>query len=160
MSETTHDGFTPDPAKYLLIVVGSTLRCELTDRPLGYRLRESILRWQDDALEDEIDEAARRTPVVVTDVIYLNDSGLMSMPAICIGAPTSNAASAYHASRLPTAFVMEDVMRVQLDPEFIDAKAALWGVDGSSTISAVDLFAERYLPDFLAHLHHLPTDAA
>ena len=144
----------------LLIVVGSTLRCELRDRPLGYRLREAVLRWQDESLEDEIDEEARRVPVVVTDVLYMNDSTLMSMPAICIGSPNSNAASAFHASRLPTAFVMEDVMRVQLDPEYIDAKAVLWGVDGTSNLSAVDLFVERYLPPFLAHLHHYADDGA
>jgi len=150
----THD------TSWLLIVVGSTIASELTDRPLGYRVREAVLRWQDDCLEDDIDEAARRTPVVCTDVIYLNDAALMSLPAVCIGAPSSNAASAFHATRLPTAFVMDGLMRVQLDPEYIDTTAVLWGVHANANLSVVDLFIERFLPDFLAHLHHLRTDVA
>ena len=38
----------PDPETILLIVVGSCLRAELSDRMLGYRLRERILGWQDE----------------------------------------------------------------------------------------------------------------
>ncbi|MEM7229208.1 MAG: hypothetical protein AAF432_10380 [Planctomycetota bacterium] len=142
----------------LLIVVGASLTCEMEDRPLGYRLREAILRWQDDHLEAGIDDGSRRTPAVLTDLWYLNTTDLMMEPALCVGEPSSNAATAFHASKLPTAFVMEEVMRVQLDPEYIDTTACIWGVNHAATVSAVDLFIERYLPPYLAHLHHLPTD--
>jgi hypothetical protein len=50
---------------------------------------------------------------------------------------------------LPTAFVIENTLRVHLDPEMIQLQACAWGVSASATASAVDLFVERYLDQFL-----------
>lgn len=130
----------------LLIVVGAHLQAERSDRPLAYRLRERILRWQD---EHGSEIGAPIEPIVCTDVWYLNNDDLLRAPAIALGRPGVNAATAYLASRLPLAFVIDDTLQVQLDQEFIDRRACLWGVDAQSSVSAVDLFCERYLKDFL-----------
>jgi len=143
---------SPDEAgrtELLLIVVGASLESEQTLRPLGYRLREQVLRWQDERRPQTIDDLPRLHPVVCTDLWYLNDDGLREKPVIAVGDPSTNAATAALATRLPTAFVIEHTLRVHLDPEFIDLQACLWGVNPSATASAVDLFVERYLDDFL-----------
>jgi len=140
-----------DPALLILIVVGAHLRAEVADRPLGYRLRERILKWQDE--QDETGETDQSTPrlqpIVCTDLWYLNAAELAGRPAIAIGDPAVNAASAYFSSRLPSAFIIEGTLRVHLDSEFIERQAALWGVTQAATASAVDLFAERYLDEFM-----------
>jgi hypothetical protein len=132
----------------LLIVVGSHLHAELHDRPMAYRLREGILRVQDRCeAAGELD--VRLVPLVCTDVWYLNSADLQARPAIAIGDPGVNAASAYLSTRLPTAFVIEKTLRVHADTETIDLRACLWGVTPAATASAVDLFVERYLNEFI-----------
>lgn len=145
----------------LLIVVGADLRAEISDRPLAYRLREQILRWQDEHDEAEADGIAesaglagnlghRLEPLVCSDLWYLNNPGLMARPTIAVGDPAVNAATAYLAPKLATALVIEQVFRVHLDLEYIELQACLWGVNPSATASAIDLFAERYLDVFLS----------
>ncbi len=141
---------TPSPERLLLIVVGAHLSAEQDDRPLGYRLRESIIRWQGDNAETTI-----LMPVVCTDLWYLNASDLMVRPTISVGRPQLNAVSAYFANRLPTALVIEESLQVQLDPEFARLQACVWGVDASATVSGVDLFEQRYLDGFLRSAHGL-----
>ncbi len=135
----------------LLIVVGAHLRAERFDRPLAYRLRERILRWQDAQRQQRKANgaAALIEPLVCTDLWYLNARELHSRPTIAIGDPSSNAAVAYFSTRLPTAFVIENTLRVHLDPEFIDCQACLWGATTGATASAIDVFIERYLDAFL-----------
>ena len=144
----------PSPAEVVLIVTGSTIAAESRDRPLAYRLRERILAWIDqrdtqDNAEGESPPCARLHPTVCSDLWYLNDRELAERPAIAIGEPHANAATSLISSRLPTAFVIEGSLRVHMDPEFIDLRAALWGVNAASTAAAIDLFAERYLDEFL-----------
>lgn len=138
-----------DIDQVLLIVVGADLRAEMTDRPLGYRLREQMLRWYDQ-YRDDVDSPL--DPVLCTDLWYLNDRSLTSRPVVAIGDPEINAASAYLANYLPTAFVIEQTLRVQLDPTFGQSGVCLWGVSPSATVSAIDAFVERYLDDFLRSL--------
>ena len=133
----------------LLIVVGADLRAELSDRPVAYRLREQILRWYDEH-GDEVD--APLEPTLCTDLWYLNDRSLTDRPVVAVGDPEINAASAYLANYLPTAFVVEQTLRVHLDPEFVQRSACLWGVNTSATVSAVDAFVERYLDTYLRSL--------
>jgi hypothetical protein len=140
-----------DPNGLLLIVVGAHLRAEFTDRPLAYRLREQVLRWQDQSLGE--DDAKPLRPVVCSDVWYLNSTELAARPTVCIGDPNVNAASAMLATRMPTAFVIENTLRVHLDLEFIDLRACMWGANHSATASAVDVFVERYLDGFLRAAH-------
>jgi hypothetical protein len=141
---------TPDEVEIdslLLVVVGANLRAELSDRAQAYRLCERIDAWQDEVCPRE--EIARLRPVVCTDVWYLNNGELMERPTIAVGNPTVNAASAYLSTRLPTAFVIEDTLRVHLDPDFIDMQVCMWGADDTATTSAVDLFISRHMDAFL-----------
>ncbi len=135
----------------LVVVVGAHLRAELADRPLGYRLRESILKWQ--AGHPEVRPLQ---PVLCTDLWYLNAEDLMVRPTISVGAPELNAVSAFFANRLPTALVIDDSLQVQLDPEFVTLRACVWGVNEQATASSVDLFETRDLDPFLRSAHDLP----
>lgn len=156
----------PDARRLLPIVIGAHLRAELADRPLGYRLREEILRWQQKAIVSQAKRPAGGpaaateplVPVVCTDLWYLNTPDLMTRPTICIGEPQVNAASAYFANRLPTALVIDETLRVHLDPEFIDLQACVWGASDAATASGVDLFEKRYLAPFLRAAHGMPTE--
>jgi len=146
------------PEDVILVVVGAHPEAERVHRPLAYRLREQVLRWLDAPPEDE--PASRRVPVVLTDLWYLNAGDLHAAPMISIGEAGLNAATAYLAHRLPTAFVIDGAFRVQLDLEFIDRRACIWGGSAASTASGVDLFAERYLDDFLRAAHDLPLSSS
>lgn len=132
-----------DSDRLILIVTGAHLRAETGDRPLAYRLRDRMLRW----LGRGDDQDA---PVVVcSDLWYLNRDELRECPTVSIGGPGVNALSAYLGDKLPSAFAVEGVLVVQLDPEFDDRLACCWGVDHGATASAVEAFAERYLDDFM-----------
>lgn len=137
-----------DDSRLLLIVVGAHIQSEVSDRPLAYRLRERILHWQEQESEPS-DPCGGVQPVVCCDLWYLNNQPLLARPTIAVGNPSVNAATAYLAPKLPTAFVIEGALRVHLDLEFIDLQACLWGVNPSATVSAIDLFVDRYLDGFL-----------
>jgi hypothetical protein len=139
-----------DPRGLLLIVVGAHLEAELADRPLGYRLQNDVVRWQ-----QKTPEAVPLAPMVCTDLWYLNASELMLRPTISVGRPEHNAVSAYFANRLPTALVIDRSLQVQLDPEFVTLQACVWGVDEPATRSGVELFVQRYLDSFLRSAHAL-----
>jgi hypothetical protein len=38
---------------------------------------------------------------------------------------------------------------IQLDPDFVDLRACIWGMDHDLTIEALDTFIDRYLTDYL-----------
>lgn len=143
----------PDPGRLVLLVVGAHLEAEVTDRALGYRLREQILAWQAGA-----DCPQPLRPVVCTDLWYLNNQPLRQRPAISIGRPEINAATAFLAGRLPSAFMIEQAYCIQLDPKYIDLNVCIWGTDCRRTASAVDLFTERYLQEYLENVHQQPLD--
>jgi hypothetical protein len=132
------------PRGMILIVVGAHLDAERDDRPLAYRLRNEILSH----LEADGEEAPR-TPVVCTDLWYLNDETLRGEPTIAVGRPEVNACTAYLAGRIPTALVVEDRYRIQLDPELVETRACLWGMTGRDTAAAVEMFVGRYLEGWL-----------
>ena len=133
----------PDTAVLLPIVVGARLEAELVDRPLAYRLADAI------RLRQSSDDDEALVPLVCTDLWYLNDADLQARPTVTIGEPDVNAATAFLARRLPTAFVIEGSLRIQLDLELLDLRACLWGKDARATASCHDLFVERYLEDFV-----------
>ncbi len=143
----------PDTDTLLLVVVGAHLRAELTDRPLAYGLVDQIESWQQRHVEAE-----RLAPLVCSDMWYLNAAELLSRPTICLGRPGVNAASAFFANRLPTAFVLEEAFQIQLDLEFITMQACVWGVNAAATASGVELFEDRYLDSFLRSAHGMPTE--
>lgn len=138
----------------MVLVVGAHPDAERSHRPLAYRLRERILRWVDEPPPGELEVA--RVPLVLTDLWYLNARDLQSAPVISIGEAALNAATAYLANRLPTAFIIDGAFRVQLDTEFIDLRTCIWGSSAGTTASGIDLFVERFLDDYLRAAHDLP----
>ena len=135
-----------DSDSLLLIVVGAHPRAEMTDRPIAYRLRERMASW----LLSKVSEGdPPLTPLVVTDLWYLNDAALRRSPSVSIGSPGVNAFSAYLGDKLPSAFVVDDRLMVQMDLDFTELVACCWGVDTETTGHAVDAFMDRYLDDFL-----------
>lgn len=147
----------PDTDTVLLIVVGAHLIAELADRPAAYQLAQQIVDWQRQHLDSN---EPQLSPVVCSDMWYLNSAQLMARPTICLGRPGINAASAYFANRLPTAFVVEQSFQVQLDVEFLDMQACIWGIDAASNLSALEIFNTRYLDSFLRAAHNLPAQPA
>lgn len=134
----------------VLIVVGAHLEAEIADRPLAYRLRDRIEAMQAQQSAGGGDGIAPNLrPVVCSDVWYLNDASLLARPAIAIGDPAVNAATAYLCNRLPTAFLLDNAFRIHLDPEFVNVQACAWGVDHHATAAAIEAFADRYLGAFL-----------
>ncbi len=128
----------------MLVVVGAHLRAETGDRPLAYGLAEDIKgRLQ------RLNEHFTYVPVVCTDVWYLNNTELHEQPVISLGGPGVNGLSAFLYPKLPTALAVEDKLVVQVDVEMNDLRSAVWGVDAQHSAAAIDLFAKKYLDDFL-----------
>jgi hypothetical protein len=135
-----------DVAHLVLIVTGAHLRAEIADRPLAYQLRTRIEDWvqqHSGKLEQPI------AAVVCSDVWYLNQQELQRHPTISLGGPGVNALSAYLFKKLTAAYVREDDMIVQLDPEYVDLRACVWGRDHEQTVAALNLFTQRFLDGYL-----------
>ncbi len=130
----------------LLIVVGAHLRAEVADRPLAYRLSQRVKKWLK-AHDDRMNVSLM--PVVCSDIWYVNQRDLQSLPTVSVGGPEVNALSAYFANKLPTAWVRDNHMLVQLDPEYVDLRVCVWGADHRLTVAAVDVFCEQYLEGYL-----------
>jgi len=94
-------------------------------------------------------------PLVCTDMWYLNETSLLNRPAIVIGEPGVNAASAFYASRLPQAIVVDEAWEIRMDPECVDPRVALWGENPAQTEKAADEFAKRCLDRYLRAVHLL-----
>lgn len=135
-----------DIDKLILIVVGAHLKAEAGDRPLAYRLLESI-QERLHQLTGSTDWPV--TPLVCTDVWYLNNEDLHKRPLISIGGPGVNAVSGYLYQRLPTALAVEDQLVIQLDVELHDLRCAVWGMDHRHTAAAIELLEKKYLLDFV-----------
>ncbi|MFA7235363.1 MAG: hypothetical protein WC058_00745 [Phycisphaeraceae bacterium] len=135
-----------DIDKLMLIVVGAHLKAEAGDRPLAYRLVESI-QERLHQLTNSTDWPV--TPLVCTDVWYLNNEDSHKRPLISIGGPGVNAVSGYLYQRLPTALAVEDQLVIQLDVELHDLRCAVWGMDHRHTAAAIELLEKKYLPDFV-----------
>ncbi len=126
----------------ILVVVGASLRAERMDRPLGYRLAEEISR--------RLGDGSVHRPLVITDVLYLNDECLQRCPTISIGGPGVNGLSAVLFRELPSALAIDNVLIIQMDVELDDHRCCVWGMDHEQTVQALDLFLDRgHLERFL-----------
>ena len=128
----------------LPIVVGTHLRAELGDRRRGYCLSEAIVDWM-----EKHELAGPPWPLVCSDLWYLNDTELRTRPTICIGQPEVNAATAALSSKLDSILLEDNAYRIQGDPEYLDLKYCLWGIDDSHTNQCLEQFIKNYLPNFL-----------
>ncbi len=135
-----------DHTPLLLIVTGSHLRAEVADRPLAYRLQQAIHDWietHEELLATDI------SPVVCSDIWYINHNELQSRPTICVGGPGVNALSQYYAQALPENDQAEQQVIIQIDPEFTDLRVIIWGTNHELTAKGVELFVQDYLDGFL-----------
>ena len=117
----------------LPIVVGAHVRAEIADRPLADDLARVVREIR---RARGVPEGVGRVPVVCTDLWFLNDADLMRQPAIVVGDPGVNAATAHFARKLPQVFVVDQALQVLLDAEGLDLQCAMWGVDAASTEEA------------------------
>jgi hypothetical protein len=89
-------------------------------------------------------------PLVITDVLYLNDKSLARQPVISVGGPGVNHLSALLFQELPSVITIDNVLIIQMDIELADLRCSLWGMDHEQTVEAVNLFLSRgYLDRFL-----------
>lgn len=127
----------------ILIVIGASLRAEAMDRPLGYRLADQI--------ERRLGADSPWRPLVISDVLYINDAKLAACPTISIGGPGVNHLSALLFRELPSALAVDNVLIIQMDVELSDLRCCVWGMDHEQTVQALDLFISRgYLDQYLA----------
>ena len=139
-----------DTDRLVCIVVGVQLRAELGDRPLAYRVEQELRTRLEAALGKPPEgEPPRLSPVVITDVYYLNNEPLHARPVISIGGPAMNALSAMLVDQLPTAVAVENTLVIQMDLDLNDPRCAVWGMDHLDTVRAVDLFVAKYLDVFV-----------
>ena len=136
----------PEAHNMLLIVTGAHLRAEIADRPLAYDLQDQILQWLDDHADLITGDIM---PVVCSDIWFINQQQLHSRPTISIGGPGVNGLSSYLTQRLTPALIQDGSKIIQLDPDFVDLRACIWGTDHDLTIEALDTFIDRYLNEFL-----------
>lgn len=136
---------TPPTSSLLLIVTGARPAAEFHDRPVAYALQQRIQRWVLNRSRKDLDAA----PLVVSDVWYLNDEQLRARPTISIGGPATNALTAFLTDKLPSAFVIDDQLMVQLDVSFQELIVCAWGRTAAQTAAAVEAFINRYLERYL-----------
>jgi hypothetical protein len=142
---------TVDIDRLLWIVTGVQLNAEIGDRPLAYRVEREVRKVLRALLGPKPkNQPAPLTPVVVSDVFYLNSEEAQHRPVISIGGPGMNALSAMLVNELPTVAAIEDELIVQMDLEFKDLRCAVWGMSHLDTVRAVEVFLEKgYLETFL-----------
>lgn len=126
----------------IFVVTGVSLRAEQMDRPLAYGLA--------DVIRQRIAPDSPWKPLVVSDVIYLNDDRVARCPTISLGGPGVNQLSQMLFGELPSVLAIDNSLIIQMDIELKDARCCLWGMDHEQTVQAIDLFRERgYLDTFL-----------
>ena len=127
----------------ILIVTGSNLHAEQTDRPMAYLLAN--------ALQDRLKAIGSSSKVtVISDLWYLNSEPLKELPTISIGAPNINAVSAFFSRRLDNILSIDNTLTIQMDVSCTDLRVALWGSCTKNTQEAIILFNEKgYLNQFI-----------
>jgi len=126
----------------LLVATGIPLRAEHKDRPLAYHLVDEI--------RQRLGHDSLWIPLVVSDVLYLNDKRLQRCPVISFGGPGLNQLSAMLFNELPPVLTIDNVLIIQMDLEFKDLRCCVWGMNHEQTVEALDLFLKRgYLDRFL-----------
>ena len=131
-------------SRLLLIVTGSTLRAEESDRPLAYYLQQKV-----DAASTDLDVSFRT--VVVADFRWMNDDPLQVLPTISLGGPGVNALAHKWFDEVPFSLAVDEQYCIQMDPDLDEPRVSIWGMDNATTQIAVSVFVDRFLPRFLEH---------
>ena len=125
----------------VLIVVGHGILPEEEDRPIAYDLKRAV--------NARSDGAEHHAGVVVTDVWIMNHELSEFFPAISIGGPGVNAFTAQIYEDIPVAFTRDQQVFIQMAAD--GKRAAVWGMDQTSTRAAVDAFVnDGWLEKFLS----------
>jgi hypothetical protein len=130
--------------RLLMIVTGSVLRAEELDRPLAYYLQQQI-----ELASKRLDLALESR--VVSDLRWLNDEQMQGFPTISVGGPGVNELARIWFEEVPFSLAVDEKYWVQMDPDFADLRASIWGMDNALTQIAVSVFVDRLLKGFLEH---------
>jgi hypothetical protein len=144
-------------ARLILIVVGSTLRAEELDRPLAYYLKQQVERQLTRRLAEGLDETPARV-LVIADFRWMNDKPLQALPTVSIGGPGVNAVAHLWFEELPFSLAVDGQFCIQMDPELVEARASVWGMDNPTTQVAASIFVERFLNRFLDRAASAPIE--
>jgi hypothetical protein len=142
-SEDTRAMAEPGLRRPILIVVGTSLRAEEADRPLGYFLKQRI----EQAVQ--AGDGPSRLVYVVADLRWLHDESLQNLPTVSLGGPGVNLLTHRWVEELPVAMAVDERFYIQMDPDLDELHVSLWGMDHDETQVAVGAFERRYLPKFL-----------
>jgi len=133
----------------LLVVTGSTLRAEEMDRPLGYYLKQRIEQAVLEATARGLQDLKDYVVCVVADFRWIHDEPLQSLPTISLGGPGVNALTHHWLEELPISLAYNERYFIQMDPDLVEPRASVWGMDNATTQIAVSVFVDRFLPRFL-----------
>lgn len=130
------------PDHLILVVTGASLRGEAADRPLAYRLAAEI--------RERLGPESTWNPLVISDILYINEEALAGQPTISIGGPGVNHLSALLFRELPSVLTIENTLIIQMDIDLADLRCCLWGMNHEQTVEALHLFLRKgYLDRFL-----------
>lgn len=141
------------PARLFLIVTGSTLRAEEVDRPLAYYLKQRV----EQALE-RLELARPFQVLVIADFRWIHDESLHELPTISLGGPGVNALAQNWLEEIPLSLAVDEQYFIQMDAEFEEPRASIWGMDNPTTQIGVAVFIDRFLPRLLDHVATLASD--
>ncbi len=134
----------------VLIITGSRLRAEQADRPLAYRLQDAISQRGD----GENRFVKNDNVLVISDLWYLNSEPLQKIPAISLGGPGINAASANFFDKLEHVLVVDHQFQIQMELNGQGQRACVWGQTHELTVNALDVFIENgFLDRFLVSVN-------
>jgi hypothetical protein len=142
--------------RFLLIVIGSTLRAEEMDRPLGYYLKQRIERAIGEAVAAGKRELEGFTVRLIADFRWIHDEPLQVLPTISLGGPGVNALAHRWLEEVPVSLAYSDRYFIQLDPDLTEPRVSIWGMDNGTTQIAVSVFVDRFLTPFLERCATLP----
>lgn len=137
----------PQPKRELplvLIVTGSSLRAEELDRPLAYYLLQQV----EEGLATAAPDDGYRSRVV-SDLRWMHDEPLQQLPTLSLGGPGVNLLAHRWLEELPLSLAVDNEYYLQMDPDLLDLRASIWGMDNATTQIAVSAFVRRFLPRYL-----------
>ena len=143
------------PAEQVGRVAGSALRAEELYRPLAYYLKQQVEGQLAQRQADGRDETPARV-LVVADFRYMNDKPLHGLATISVGGPGVNALAHAWFEELPFSFAVDEQFCIQMDPDLVEPRVSIWGMDNASTQVAASMFVDRYLGRFLDRAAQLP----
>ena len=140
---------TEIPSRLLLIVTGSTLRAEEMDRPLGYYLKQQIEHLLNQPAQAHRHGASDYGVRVIADFRWIHDEALQRLPTISLGGPGVNALAHKWLEEVPVSLAYNERYFIQMDPNLVEPRVSIWGMDNAMTQIAVAVFLDRFLPRFL-----------